>query len=109
MSLVKMLLNLRWEGWVLTMLQSLNILKHPPEEKINHVHHMMIDDRQLIINPIANAINISLENILFNSLMMSKDSASLITIGQKLVSRENIALFEADLPGLRQYFLTQDV
>ncbi|CAI9733412.1 Hypothetical predicted protein [Octopus vulgaris] len=88
------------------------------EENIDRVHHMVMDDRQLTINQIANAIRISrerVENILHKELGMLKVSARwvprLLTSDQKdtrlITSRENLALFEADPADFLERFLTQ--
>ena len=49
------------------------------QENIDRVYHMVMDDRRLTVNQIANAVGISrerVENILHNELGMSKVSAS---------------------------------
>ena len=48
------------------------------QENINRVHHMVMDDRRLTVNQIANTVGISrerVENILHKELDMSKVSA----------------------------------
>ncbi|XP_036368320.1 uncharacterized protein LOC118767600 [Octopus sinensis] len=88
------------------------------EEIINCVHHMLMDDRQLTINQIANAISIShkrVENILCNELGIMKVSAqwvSHLTSDQKctrlITSWENLTWFEADPTGFLGCFISHD-
>lgn len=75
---------------------------------IDHFHHIVMDDRQLTISQITNAISISSERveiILHNEFDMMMVSAwwmpTLLTPDQKhirpIISCKNLTLFEADL------------
>ena len=77
------------------------------QENIECVHHMVMDDRRLTVNQIANTVGISRErlgNILHKELDMSKVSARwvprLLTSDLKhtrlVMSQANLAVFEAD-------------
>uniref|UniRef100_A0A3Q0RHJ7 Mos1 transposase HTH domain-containing protein n=1 Tax=Amphilophus citrinellus TaxID=61819 RepID=A0A3Q0RHJ7_AMPCI len=97
--------------------------KHPAtatiQENTDLVHHMVMDDRRLTVNQIANAVGISQErvgNILHNKTGMSKVSARWVprhlTPDQKrtrlVTSQVNLALFEANPDGFLERFLAQD-
>lgn len=56
-------LNLGVEGKVLNMTQVLEVLKLPPQRKLNNVHYMIANDRLLTINQKANAVSISYERV----------------------------------------------
>ncbi|XP_052828213.1 uncharacterized protein LOC128249249 [Octopus bimaculoides] len=86
------------------------------DENIYCVPYMLMDDRRLIINQIANAISISckrVENTVHNELGVTRMSARwvprILTIGQKctrlITSRENLTLFEEDPAGFLERFL----
>ncbi|XP_076054483.1 protein GVQW3-like [Oratosquilla oratoria] len=89
------------------------------QENTTRVHHMVIDDRRLTVNQIANTIGISyerVENILYKELDISKVSArwmpQLLTSDQKhtmlIMSQANLALFETDPVSFLERFFTQD-
>ncbi|KAL7374618.1 hypothetical protein ABVT39_004094 [Epinephelus coioides] len=89
------------------------------QENIANVHHMVMGDRRLTVNQIANAGSISserLENILHNELGMLKVSTRWVprplTPDQKhtrlVMSQENLPRLEADPAGFLERFLTQD-
>ena len=89
------------------------------QENIDYVHHMVMDDRRLTVNQIADAVAISrepVENILHQELDMSKVSARwmphLLTPAQKhtrlVMSEPNLALFETYSDSFLQRFLIQD-
>lgn len=89
------------------------------QENIDRVHHMVMDDRRLTVNQIADAVAISrerVENILHKELGMSKVSARwvprLLTPDQKhtrlVMSQANLVLLEADPDSFLERFLTQD-
>ena len=89
------------------------------QENINRVHHMVMDDRRLTVNQIADAVAISrerVENILHQELDMSKVSAGwvprLLTPAQKhtrlVMSPANLAFFETNSDSFLERFLTQD-
>ena len=89
------------------------------QENIDQVHRLVMDDRRLTISQIASGVGISrerVEHILHNELGMSKVSARwvprLLTPDQKLtrvtMSRDNLALFEADPAKFMERFLTQN-
>ncbi|XP_029634602.1 uncharacterized protein LOC115210258 [Octopus sinensis] len=89
------------------------------QENIDRVHHMVMNDRRLNVNQIANAIGISrerVENILHNELSTPKVSIRWVprhlTPDQKytrqVISQANLALFEANPAGFLERFLTQD-
>ena len=74
------------------------------EENIDRVHHMLMDDRQLTICQILNAISIScvrVENILHNEPGINKVSARwvthLLTPDQNRTWRENLTLFSSNI------------
>ena len=80
---------------------------------------MVMDDRRLTINQIADVVAISrerVENILHKKLGMSKVSVRwvqhLLTPDQKhtrpVMSQANLAVFDADPDSFRERFLTQD-
>ena len=75
------------------------------QENIDPVHHMVMDDRRLTVNQIADAVAISrerVENILHQELGISKVSTRwvprLLMLAQKhtrlVMSQANLALFE---------------
>ena len=89
------------------------------QENIDRIHQMVMNDRRLTISHLANVISISrerVENILHNKLGMSKVLAQwvprLLTPDQKLtrlvMSKANLARFEADPDRFVERFLTQD-
>ena len=89
------------------------------QENVDHVHHMVMDDRRITVNQVASSVGISrerVENILHNELGMSKVSARwvprLLTPDQKhtrlAMSQANLALFEADPASFLERFITQD-
>lgn len=83
------------------------------EEKFDRVHLIVMDDRWLIINQMANVISIfyeRVENILLNADGMTKVSARLVlTSYQKRSWLHHLTLFQADSTGLLENFLSQDV
>ena len=89
------------------------------QENIDRIYQMVMNDRRLTISHLANVISISrerVENILHNELGMSKVSARwvprLLTPDQKLtrlvMSKANLARFEADPDRFIERFLIQD-
>ena len=72
------------------------------DENIAHVHRVVMDDRCLTVNQIANTVDISREKILHNELGMSKVSSRwvprLSTPDQRLtrltLSQANLAIFK---------------
>ncbi|XP_029643895.1 uncharacterized protein LOC115218284 [Octopus sinensis] len=85
------------------------------EENICCVPYMLMDDRRLIINQIANAISISCkraENIVHNELVVTRMSSRwvprILTTDQRtrlITSRENLTLFAEGPAGFFEYFL----
>ena len=86
------------------------------QENINRVHYMVMDDRRLTVNQIANAVAISRERVENQELGMSKVSAwwvpRLLTPAQKhtrlVMSQANLALFETNPDSFLEHFLTHD-
>ena len=89
------------------------------QENIDCVHHMVMDDRRLTVNQIADPVAIfheQVENILHQELAMSKVSAwwvpCLLTTVQKhtrlVMLQANLALFETNPDSFLEHFLTQD-
>lgn len=96
-------MNLGGKERVLKMIQVLDVMQLPPPRK-HCVHQMMMDDRRLVINQIANAISISnerVENILNKEHDMTNISILLVlrflADHQKrkclVISRENPTFF----------------
>lgn len=83
-----------------------------------NIDHMVMDDRHLTVNQMANTVAISLEqveNILHRELGMSKVSARVLCLlmpDQKhtrlVMPQENLALFEAGPASFFERFLPQD-
>ena len=89
------------------------------QENIDRIYQMVMNDRRLTVNYIANVMNISrerVENILQKELGVSKDSPRwvprLLTFDQMLtrlvMSESNLAIFEADSDNFVERFLTQN-
>ena len=86
------------------------------EENVAHVHRVVMGDRHLTLNQIANTAGISreqIENILHNPLGMAKVSTKwvpqLSTPDQRLtLSQSNLGIFEADQASSLDPCLTQD-
>ena len=89
------------------------------QENIDHVHHMVMDDRCLTVNQKADAVAISckrVKNILHQELGMLKVSARwvprLLIPAQKhtklVMSQANLTFFETNPNSFLEHFLTQD-
>eukprot|EP00106_Octopus_bimaculoides_P005194 XP_014772636.1 PREDICTED: uncharacterized protein LOC106870916 [Octopus bimaculoides] len=108
------------EGRVLKMTQILDALQYPrTEEIIDRVEHILMDDRHLTTNHIANLISIfreRVENILRNELRMRNICARWVPCflipDQKrislIISQKNLTLVEVDPVGFLGHFLTHD-
>ena len=89
------------------------------QEKIDRVHYMVMHDRRLTVNQIADAVAIfceRVENVLHEELGMSKVSTRwvpcLLTPAQKhtklVMSQENFSLFKTNPDSFLERFLIQD-
>uniref|UniRef100_A0A3Q0S4N0 Uncharacterized protein n=1 Tax=Amphilophus citrinellus TaxID=61819 RepID=A0A3Q0S4N0_AMPCI len=76
------------------------------QENIDRNHHMMMNDRQLTVNQIANPVGISCEQVsaqwVAQFLMPDQKHTRLVTL------QVNLALFETNPAGFLERFLTQD-
>ena len=97
------------------------IARSTTHKNIDRVHHMMMDDRRLVVNHIANSVGIRfskerVENIMHNELGMSKVFARWVPrlrtpdhkLTRMVMSQTNFAHFEADPASSLDRFLTQD-
>ncbi|XP_076065286.1 protein GVQW3-like [Oratosquilla oratoria] len=89
------------------------------QENNDRIHHIVMDERRLTVNQMANTVSISrerIENILHKELEMSKVSARwvprLLTSDQKytrlVMSEVNLTLFEVDPVSFLERFFAQD-